>query len=175
MFNFSNFQVLKDLPRVTHSKIKVIHVSSQDKDSGSMSKDCLLKTSKPTEYGDYWASERGKIRNQHMTFDLGETCLVKKVLMMFTFHKSEWNYKGWLPKDIEIKLPISSSLPIDTSDQNWKSVEKFTNLKTQKDLGHNWATFTFKNTNVQTRFVRIFIKNNLGNENYILIGRVKFE
>ena len=161
---------------MVHEKIKVIHASSVYEDS---SKDALLKTSPSTGETDFWATGQHKITNQHLTFDLGQKCIVTKISLTFGWYSNIKSSK-YAPKDFEIQIlkQNDSGLPIDSkSDEKWKTVENFKNLKTQQDLGspEKFAEFKFVNGPIKTRFVRLFIKNNIGASYYIVIGRVKFD
>ena len=96
--------------------------------------------------------------------------------MTFNWYYS-YKTRNYPPKDFEIQIPKNTNLPIDLKNENWTTVEKFQNLKTQQQLGaaDKWAEFQFLSGPTNTRFVRILIKNNLGDTNRIMIGRVKFE
>ena len=163
--------------------ISVIHCSSA---YPHRPKENVLKPSYSIEYKDYWCSAFEKITNQHLTFDLSKQCVVQKLCLYFS-----WSYKTfkWCPKHFEIQIPLKNSKIISEKNEltnilknenqnqnsNWKSVETFENLKTQQQIGKKkFAEFEFSKP-IKTRFIRIFIKNNLGDDDYICIGRVKFE
>ena len=128
-----------------------------------------------------------------MTFDLSQECYVQKLLLHFGWYANDLKD---LPKDFYIQVPIQTKtdkiitekkifdqiLKIEDNEEensdhenSWKNVENFTNTKTQKDLGEEtFAEFKFLKP-LKTRFIRIFVKNNLGRPYFIRIGRVRFE